>query len=283
MARPPTQQPGVLGKAGGVQTPAAAAREAKKNEQRHRLRAEAEELSRGIETQYARERGRFEALKRRLKGTRGEDSGMSPGETGDSKTQEQHNIDKEHGQYYSLYVGIYNKILHSIATGTGLQLEPNEIPRVDMPEDVRQRLAQKWAADIAEVAAGRDPLPPIAREGRASDPALRLPDAIPEEQWYKNRPEGQTLRQWLGLDPSQHPEGWVARYIRANGLTRPDLRRLDLSAYGALYNTKTGRDLLGLLPSKAQLLDEELSHVDRERIRDARRLDNAERRRRSHG
>jgi hypothetical protein len=109
---------------------------------------------------------------------------------------------------------------------------------------------------------------------RPAPQPLQLPEEIPESQWYKNRPKGQSLRHFLEVD------GWPAPYVKAKILSRPELRKRDPSAYYAIYNTKEGVQLPpDLIPTKPQLVDEELSHLDRERVRDARRLASAERRR----
>jgi hypothetical protein len=121
-----------------------------------------------------------------------------------------------------------------------------------------------------------------APAAEVAPPPLQLPDEIPEGQWYRNRPEGQTLRQFLGLDPNppEFKEGWPAPYIRAKTLSLPELKRLDPSTHTALYHTKEGRALRqDLVPRKQDLITETLTHVDRAQIREADRLKRAMERR----
>ena len=98
----------------------------------------------------------------------------------------------------------------------------------------------------------------------ASRQTLELPEAIPEEARYQPR---QGVVEFL-------EKGWPAPYIKASALSQPDLRRLDRAAYTALHNWLRKNQLPEHLhlPTRSQLADDEVQHLDPERARHAQRI-----------
>lgn len=172
------------------------------------------------------------------------------------------------------HVSNYEDALRNLLDNIGVARERHDL--------IVQVVVAACEGDEARLTAMRRALEAPAAEVSAPPP-LRLPDEIPKAQWYGERPKGQTLRQFFGLDPNppEFKEGWPAPYIRAKILSLPELKRLDPTSHTALYHTKEGKALRrDLLPRKQDLVTEQVSHLDRQLIREARRLESAERRRR---
>jgi hypothetical protein len=147
-------------------------------------------------------------------------------------------------------VKFWQEIAHAIATGTPLRLEPHEIPHVPMSDDVREHLATKWEADLAEVAAGRDPTRLETKTMQTSvsqtitSAAVPPPAAAPE--LYRNRPRD------LKTGRKEFVEAFFARayapWIVDGVLTIPreKIRELDPEAdfaLGGWLNNHKGKEL----------------------------------------
>jgi len=167
---------------------------------------------------------------------------------------------------------IVKKFIDAIASGSSLFISSSELRDICLPKGDIDELVSIIVSAIARVE-----LNGATKAERIAPTIMRLPAGIPEGEKYAtwSKVNGRSIVKFF-------EEGWPAPFIKAGILTRPTLFTLDRSAYKAMTNfTDRGNALPEhlRLPTRSDVVSEELSHVDKVAIRDAERLAAAQRRR----
>jgi hypothetical protein len=176
------------------------------------------------------------------------------------------------------------EVIAAICDGEPKTISFEKFSRIEMSDEAKSALLDRWVNDLERIEAGL-PLNAPDTDLQSTDSAglaLSLPEpgTIEDTALYRNRPtDPATGKRQSILDFLR--QGWPARYIEAGVLTqRSQLQGRDNTLYRALYETHEGRNLPAhILPTKQQVVDEELSHSDPKHLREAQRLARAQQRR----